>query len=110
MKLEELKSFPKRERAVLRQGHWIDDRAALFANDNASCILVSGNYVQFFCTMVSEDTTWIKIALQDFITCSTKEKVIKYWQKKKSEETDHKQMIIATELLEDLMEEENENN
>lgn len=104
MTLKQLKTFPERDRLVRTQNHWIEDRANLFANGNSSCILVSRDYVKFFCTMVTEDTTWIEIPLADFIKCDSKEKVIAYWEKKK-QTTDKKQRSIATELLEDLQEE-----
>lgn len=105
--LKELKTFPERERLVLDQNHWIEDRANLFANDNATCIIVSGDRVKFFCTMVKEDTTWIEIPFAHFIKCDSKEKVIAYWEKEKHS-IDKKLRSIATELLEDFRGEENE--
>lgn len=101
MTLKELKSFRKRERLVLDQNRWIDDRVNLFTNGNATCIIVSGDHVKFFCTMVKEDTTWIEIPFAHFIKCDSKEKVIAYWEKEKHS-IDKKLRSIAIELLEDL--------
>lgn len=101
MTLNQLKTFPERDRLVRTQNHWIDERANLFANGEASCVLVSSDCVQFFCTMVMEDTTWVKIPLADFTKCDSREKVITYWEKKK-QTRNKKQRSIATELLGDL--------
>lgn len=101
MTLKQLKTFHERDRLVRTQKHWIEERAELFSNGDASCIVVSSSHVKFFCTQVREDTTWINIPLADFIKCDSKEKIIAYWEKEKK--TRNKKLrSIAIELLGDL--------